>query len=178
MRFWPLTESLQASTATAVSYPISAGQFSFVPYRIASKKFSRCGVWAGFANSIGRGHLPASTVTRTSTATFFVPVTAFGWTRDFRLVPIAVMLIVFLGFGVWAYNYPKFVDFLVETENELRTRVTWPTRKDLINASTVVVGAVVVIGIWVLISDWLFIFIFRKTDIIPIFPGLYRLFQG
>ena len=98
-----------------------------------------------------------------------------GWTIDFRLIPIAVMLVTFLGFGVWAYNYPKFVDFLVETENELRTRVTWPTRKDLVNASTVVVGAVIVIGVWVLISDWLFIFIFRQTKV---FSGLYRLFSS
>ena len=90
-----------------------------------------------------------------------VPV--IGWTLDLRLVPVGVLLFGFLGVGIWAYNYPKFVDFLIETENELRTRVTWPTRKELFNASTVVVVAVVVIAGWVLVSDWFFILILRKV---------------
>lgn len=86
----------------------------------------------------------------------------FGWTLDLRLVPVAVLLIGFLGVGVWAYNYPRFVDFLVETENELKTRVTWPTRKELFSASTVVVLAVIMIAVWVLVSDWFFIVVLRQ----------------
>ena len=90
-----------------------------------------------------------------------VPV--IGWSLDLRLLPVAVLLMGFLGFGVWAYNHPKFVDFLIDTETELRTRVTWPSRKDLVNASTVVVVAVLVIAFWVLVSDRLFWFVLRKN---------------
>jgi preprotein translocase subunit SecE len=90
-----------------------------------------------------------------------------GWTLDLRLVPVAVLLFGFLGFGVWAYNYPRLVDFLVETENELRSRVTWPTKKELVNASTVVIVVAVVIGVWVLVSDWFFILLLRR--------GIYRM---
>ncbi len=82
-----------------------------------------------------------------------VTVPGLGWVLDARIIPVAVLLVGFLGFGVWAYNYPKFVDFLVETENELVTRVTWPTRKELISASTVVVFATVLIAAWVLLCD-------------------------
>ncbi len=91
-----------------------------------------------------------------------------GWTLDMRLIPVGVLLAGFLGFGMWAYNYPKFVDFLIDTENELRTRVTWPTRKELVHASTVVVVAVVLIAIWVLFSDWVFVMALRK--------GIYKVF--
>jgi preprotein translocase SecE subunit len=80
-------------------------------------------------------------------------VPGLGWVLDTRLIPVAILLIGFLGFGVWAYNHPKFVDFLVETENELVTRVTWPTKKELVNASTVVIFATLIIAVWVLLCD-------------------------
>src|SRR5512140_3328402 len=44
--FFPVaTAWLTLSTVTAVSYPISAGQFSFSLPRTALKKFCRCGLW-------------------------------------------------------------------------------------------------------------------------------------
>lgn len=94
-------------------------------------------------------------------------VPGIGWVLDTRLIPVAILLIGFLGFGVWSYNHPKFVDFLVETENELVTRVTWPTHKELVNASTVVVFATLIIAAWVLLCDVFFTwtlreFIYRK----------------
>ena len=106
-------------------------------------------------------------VEQTSWLSFLVQgkwvVPVIGWSLDLRLIPVAVLLVGFLGFGVWAYNYPKFVDFLIDTENELRNRVTWPSRKELVNASTVVVVAVVVIAVWVLVSDRIFWWVLRKN---------------
>jgi preprotein translocase SecE subunit len=85
------------------------------------------------------------------------------WTVDTRLFVVGIVLIIFLGSGIWFYNYPRLVDFLIETETELRTRVTWPKKHDLINASTVVVFTVILVGIWVLLSDNLFVILFRDT---------------
>lgn len=90
-----------------------------------------------------------------------------GWTLDLCLLPVGVVLVVSLAFGVWAYNHPRFVDFLCETENELRTRVTWPARKELLNASAVVVVTTVLIAVWVLLSDVVFVQVLRH--------GIYRL---
>ncbi len=90
------------------------------------------------------------------------------WVVDMRLVFVGVVLLIFLGFGVWAYNFPKFVDFLIETESELRTRVTWPKKHELINASTVVIFTVIIVGLWVLGVDNIFAWIIREN--------IYRLF--
>ncbi len=89
-------------------------------------------------------------------------VPGLGWSLDLRLIPVGLLLVAYLGFGVWAYNNPKFVDFLIETETELRTRVTWPTKKELVNASAVVIITVVLIAVWVLISDAVFAVVLRK----------------
>ena len=96
-------------------------------------------------------------------------VPGIGWTLDLRLIPVGLLLVGFLGFGVWAYNHPSFVDFLIDVENELRTRVTWPTRKELINASTVVIVAVFLIAVWVLLSDFVSLKILRR--------GIYRIYE-
>lgn len=101
-----------------------------------------------------------------------VTVPFLGWVLDTRLIPVAILLVGFLGFGVWAYNYPKFVDFLVETENELRTRVTWPTRKELVNASTVVVFATLLIAVYVLLCDSFFTVALRNL-VYEKFAGMF-----
>jgi len=101
-----------------------------------------------------------------------VTVPFLGWVLDTRLIPVAVLLIGFLGFGVWAYNHPKFVDFLVETENELTTRVTWPTRKELVNASTVVVFTAVLIAVYVLLCDSFFTTVLRNW-VYKTFAGMF-----
>lgn len=86
-----------------------------------------------------------------------------GWTFDGRLLCVGVVFFMFLLGGLWLYNYPKFVDFLIETETELRTRVKWPSRKDLVNASAVVVAAVILIGAWVLLCDIGFAYLLRDV---------------
>lgn len=72
---------------------------------------------------------------------------------DGRILAVVLVLVPMLVAGIWAYNHPPLVDFLIDTENELKTRVTWPTRKDLVNMSTVVVAAVVILGIYIAVID-------------------------
>jgi preprotein translocase SecE subunit len=59
------------------------------------------------------------------------------------LVALAVFLGGAAGLQLWL-NRPQVADTLIETEAELR-KVTWPTARDTVNASVVVIIAVVVI---------------------------------
>ena len=76
-----------------------------------------------------------------------------SWSVDWRYFVEGPVLIAALIFGVWLFNYPPAADFLIDTENELKNKVTWPSKREEINASIVVVVAVVVIGIFIFCVD-------------------------
>ena len=75
------------------------------------------------------------------------------WSIDYRFLIEAPVLIAALVFGAWIFSHPPAADFLIETENELKNKVTWPTKKEEVNASIVVVVTVVIIGIFILSID-------------------------
>jgi preprotein translocase subunit SecE len=96
---------------------------------------------------------------RVSGATQFrIPGINWGDWRWLIEVPILVGLLVW---AVFLYNKPKIVDFLIETENELKNRVTWPSRKEELNASIVVVITVVIMMMFIFGIDQLFTVIKR-----------------
>jgi preprotein translocase SecE subunit len=66
------------------------------------------------------------------------------WQLEGRFLIEAVVLVLILGYGVYLYNKPTVVDFLIDTEHELRHRVTWPQKKEEVNASIVVVVTVLI----------------------------------
>jgi preprotein translocase subunit SecE len=51
-------------------------------------------------------------------------------------------------------NYPRFVDFLIDTENELK-KVSWASRRQVISESVVVLSTVILIGAYVFLVDML-----------------------
>ena len=68
-------------------------------------------------------------------------------------------VLVFLPFvlaGIWYYNQQRVTDFLIETENELENKVTWPTRPETAKNSLVVVVTCVVIMGWIWLADKFF----------------------
>ena len=71
-------------------------------------------------------------------------IPGINWHLDGRLFIEAPILLAVLAYGVYLYNKPKVVDFLIDTENELKNRVTWPSKKEELNASIVVVVTVVI----------------------------------
>lgn len=76
-----------------------------------------------------------------------------SWPFDYRFVICFPFLVLVFAFGYWQYNHPRWADFLIDTENELRNKVTWPSRKEHVSASIVVVVASVVIGLFTFLSD-------------------------
>ena len=69
-----------------------------------------------------------------------------------------VSIVVFLTAVVliaWLINLPKFVDYLIMSEIELR-KVSWPTREELKRQTTVVIIALVAFSIVLYIADLIF----------------------
>ncbi len=76
-----------------------------------------------------------------------------NWSFDYRWLFEGPMLIGALFLGVWLYNRPPTADFIIDTENELKNKVTWPSRKEEINASLVVVVTVIIMLIFIFAVD-------------------------
>ena len=79
-----------------------------------------------------------------------------NWQLDATWLILAPILILILGWGVWLYNNQRVVDFLIETEQELKNKVTWPSKKEEINASLVVVITVLIMMGFIFGADALF----------------------
>ena len=79
-------------------------------------------------------------------------------------VALALSLATGLLFGTFKLvNYPRFVDFLIDTENELK-KVSWASRRQVINESIVVLATVIILGFYVWCIDSIFILIRTKID--------------
>jgi len=77
-----------------------------------------------------------------------------NWSLDYRFLFEAPLLIAGVAFAVWLFNHPPIADFLIDTDNELRNKVTWPSKKEEINSSIVVIVAVLIMGAFIFLVDW------------------------
>lgn len=68
---------------------------------------------------------------------------------DWRYIVHAPLILLAALFAFRQFNRPKTADFLIETENELKNKVTWPSRKEEQNATIVVVITVLVLSIFI-----------------------------
>jgi len=73
----------------------------------------------------------------------------------------AVLLAAGLWFGFRVVNWPRFADFLIAVEAEMK-KVTWPSREELIRASIVVIFTIFFLAVTLFLFDivWRFIFNF------------------
>lgn len=88
-------------------------------------------------------------------------ISVSSWPFDYRFLIVGPFLVALLAFGVWQYNHPTWADFLIDTENEMKNRVTWPGRKELFNNSVVVVVSVLLIGGFIFTVDFALLWVFR-----------------
>lgn len=85
------------------------------------------------------------------TALFRLPF--FAWDVKPDVLLSALVLVPFGFAGVWLYNHARLSDFLIDTETELRTKVVWPSRKEAMNNSIVVVATCLLMAVWVFFAD-------------------------
>ena len=72
---------------------------------------------------------------------------------DWRFLVHVPLLIVTGYFCLWLFNRPQTADFLIETEGELKNKVTWPSRKEEVNASIVVIVTVLILSAIIFVVD-------------------------
>ena len=80
----------------------------------------------------------------------------FNWVVRVQSIAALLVMLPFVLGGVWLYNNPRLTDFLIETEAELKNKVTWPTRKETTNNSIIVVITCLIFGVWITFADVLF----------------------
>ena len=61
--------------------------------------------------------------------------------------------------GYRIVNWPKFADFLISVEAELN-KVSWPTQKELVRASIVVIFTILFLSLILFLYDALWKFVF------------------
>ena len=74
---------------------------------------------------------------------------------DWRYVVHGPLIVLAIMFAYSQFNRPKTADFLIETENELKNKVTWPSRKEEVSASVVVVVTVLILSVFIFGVDYL-----------------------
>ncbi len=55
-------------------------------------------------------------------------------------------------FGLRVVNWPRFADFLIAVEAEMK-KVTWPSKQELIRASAVVIATIITLAITLFLFD-------------------------
>jgi preprotein translocase subunit SecE len=116
------------------------------------------GTWARRVAVIGMGALAAfgtfelySYINSISAASFSVA----GVEVPYSLLISAVVLLAAAGLIAWLINVPKFVDYLIMSEIELR-KVSWPTRDELKRQTTVVILALLAFSLVLWVADLFF----------------------
>lgn len=75
---------------------------------------------------------------------------------------------VILGFGLllyWLLNKPRIVDFMIATESEMK-KVNWPSRRDVVGSTIVVIGGTLLIALFLWLINLLFAYLFTKAHIL------------
>ncbi len=80
----------------------------------------------------------------------------FNWKISWQVLLSGLLMVPFGLVGIWLFNQRKLSDFLIDTESELKNKVTWPTRREVANNSIVVVVTCVLMGVWIMFADQLF----------------------
>ena len=91
-------------------------------------------------------------------------------TSNTELVLGAVALVVVAGFGTlawWLLNKPRVVEFMIATESEMR-KVNWPTKKEILGSTWVVVAGTLLIAFTLFVVDLGFTWFFTWIKIIDI----------
>jgi len=77
----------------------------------------------------------------------------------------AALILVLGGLVIWLLNKPKVVDFMIATEAEMK-KVNWPTRRDIIASTWVVICGTFLMAAMLGGVDVVFFYLFQKAGIL------------
>ncbi|MBT4530663.1 MAG: preprotein translocase subunit SecE [Phycisphaerae bacterium] len=80
-----------------------------------------------------------------------------------------VAILTFVIFGLIGYHFigrrPKFVDFMIATEGEMR-KVNWSTRREIVGSTILVILLTLFIALFCQVVDLLFSWFFQWVDVL------------
>ena len=76
----------------------------------------------------------------------------------------AVWMILWAWLTFWLVNSPKYGEFMIMTESEMR-KVSWPSRREVINSTKVVILLTVILGLLLFLVDVGFVKLFQWMGI-------------
>ncbi len=80
-----------------------------------------------------------------------------------------VAILTFVIFGLIGYHFigrrPKFVDFMIATEGEMR-KVNWSTRREIVGSTILVILLTLFIALFCQLADLLFSWFFQWVDVL------------
>ncbi len=79
---------------------------------------------------------------------------------------MAVVLLLFFGWLLfWLLNKPNIADFMIATEVEMK-KVNWPSRKEIIGSTWVVICGTLMLMVLLRSVDMLFALLFREIGVL------------
>ena len=81
-----------------------------------------------------------------------------------RIIAAAVWIVLWGGFTFWAVNTPKLAEFMILTESEMK-KVAWPSRKDVINSTKVIIVLTLLLGLLLWVVDLGFVKLFQTIGV-------------
>ena len=94
----------------------------------------------------------------------------FDWIRSKDLLyyqaGVAVIALLIVGAVLWyALNKPRYADFMIATENEMK-KVNWPNRKAVVGLTWVVIAGTLLLAGMLFVFDLFFAGFFREINIL------------
>lgn len=119
------------------------------------------GYWTRTLTAVGAGTLVLSGVAWLWNEMTRIPENTIYWQSGMAVSIIAV-------FGVFLFyllNKPRVADFMIATELEMK-KVNWPSRREIIGATIVVIGGTIFIALILFAIDVLFGWLFLEIGIL------------
>ncbi|WP_428388698.1 preprotein translocase subunit SecE [Mucisphaera sp.] len=87
-------------------------------------------------------------------------------TRIFWQAGMAVVVITIFGTLLyWIFNKPAVAEFMIATEAEMK-KVNWPTRREIVGSTIVVITGTVIFAAFLLTADVGFSWLFRQIGVL------------
>lgn len=138
--------------------PSSSGNY-FTVYR------PHQGGWTRLGTAIG------SVLFIAATAMFlaYEVSTAAKWSTKVTAIVVLVWVIGSSVLAWWAQNKPLHVEFLIDTDSEMK-KVNWTSRKELIGSTKIVILFMFVMSLMLFVIDLLFQFFFHSIGVLKFSP--------
>ncbi len=120
------------------------------------------GYWTRMLSAVGAGMLVAA-----GAAWLWRELGTLETDNTLYVQGAAVAVMIF-GIGLllmWIMNKPNVVEFMIATEAEMK-KVSWPSRRELISLTILVIGGTILVAALLFGIDIVFAFIFRQMGVL------------